>query len=156
MSAQHHAFRPFVFAQNSSLSFFCFSMRAVAMDTQGMRKVLRLYRALSGQGGRLFRAREDERAELGALLAPLRKLGLLEGPEDNSKFILCHDADTVAALWCRLTAAAKHPMPESATRLSVLLAYMDNQRLPLPGEEEERETDIVTVGVVIFLRGWNL
>lgn len=116
-----------------------------------MRKVLRLYRALSGQGGRLFRAREDNRAELGALLAPLRKLGLLEGPEDNSKFILCHDPHTVVHLWDKLTAAAQQPRPGQAAELSAFLARMDTQRLPPPGEGEKgRETDVVTVGFVVF------
>lgn len=122
------------------------------MDTQGMRELLRLYRALSGQGGRHFRAKEDDRAELGALLAPLRKLGMLEGPEDNSRFTLCHDPHTVVNLWYRLTAAAKQPRPEQAAEFSALLTHMDTQRLPPPEEgEEARETDVVTVGGVVVL-----
>ena len=117
----------------------------MTVGPSGIGELRRLYRGLSGAGSRLLHAKEQDRAELGALLAPLRELGLVEGPEDNSKFILQHDPDTVTAFWRKMAVAAKKPEPERVAELSALLAYMDTQRLPPPGEGQECETDAQTV-----------
>lgn len=89
-----------------------------------------VYRVLAEEGGRLFYPKEGDSDDLSTHFAPLQRLGLLEGPEDNSKWVVLHQASNVLPLLDRLAGAVEQSGPTKEAQFTEILSLMDKERLP--------------------------